>query len=161
MGNPDAKVHIVEFFDPACETCAQFHPFVKNILKENKGKIKLTLRYATFHEGSEYIVKILEAAKKQGKYLETLDLAFQTQSHWAIHHKANPEIFWRFLPKIGLDMKKLAKDVMDPKLDKLIAQDMKDAKALGANKTPSYFVNGKPLQKFGYQELKDLINSEL
>ena len=26
VGKPDAKVHIVEFLDPACETCAQFYP---------------------------------------------------------------------------------------------------------------------------------------
>ena len=26
QGNPEAKVHIVEFLDPACETCASFYP---------------------------------------------------------------------------------------------------------------------------------------
>ncbi len=30
MGNPEAKVHIVEFLDPACETCALFFPMVKD-----------------------------------------------------------------------------------------------------------------------------------
>ncbi|NCB55536.1 MAG: disulfide bond formation protein DsbA, partial [Epsilonproteobacteria bacterium] len=30
LGNPDAKTTIVEFFDPACETCKSFYPFVKN-----------------------------------------------------------------------------------------------------------------------------------
>ncbi|MGI9232054.1 MAG: thioredoxin domain-containing protein, partial [Woeseiaceae bacterium] len=28
-GDPNAKVHIVEFLDPACETCAVFYPMVK------------------------------------------------------------------------------------------------------------------------------------
>jgi protein-disulfide isomerase len=28
QGNPDAKVHIVEFLDPSCETCAVFYPMV-------------------------------------------------------------------------------------------------------------------------------------
>ena len=28
-GDPDAPVHIVEFLDPACETCAVFYPHVK------------------------------------------------------------------------------------------------------------------------------------
>ena len=27
-GDPNAKVHIVEFLDPACETCALFYPMV-------------------------------------------------------------------------------------------------------------------------------------
>ncbi len=46
-------------------------------------------------------------------------------------------------------------------MDKLVAQELADAKALGATKTPSYFVNGKPLQQFGYEQLKELIYSEL
>ena len=44
VGPDDAKVQLVEFFDPACETCAQFHPYVKEIMKENEGKIQLVLR---------------------------------------------------------------------------------------------------------------------
>lgn len=54
VGNKDAKVQLVEFFDPACETCALFHPHVKEILKNNDEKIKLVLRYAPFHENSDY-----------------------------------------------------------------------------------------------------------
>ncbi len=161
VGNKDAKVHLVEFFDPACETCAQFHPLVKEIMKKNEGKIRLTLRYAPYHQGSDQVVKMLEAARKQGKFTQTLEMMFATQKYWASHHKPNPQILWQFLPKLGLDIDKLVKDMKDPSMDKLIAQELADAKALGATKTPSYFVNGKPLQKFGYQHLKDLIYSEL
>ncbi|WP_407637466.1 thioredoxin domain-containing protein [Desulfocapsa sulfexigens] len=28
LGSDDAKVYIVEFIDPACETCAAFVPFI-------------------------------------------------------------------------------------------------------------------------------------
>ena len=38
IGNEDAKVQLVEFFDPACETCALFHPHVKEIMKKMRGK---------------------------------------------------------------------------------------------------------------------------
>jgi len=161
IGNKDAKVHLVEFFDPACETCAQFKPLVEKIMEDNKDKIRLTLRYAPYHSGSDYVVKMLEAARKQGKFEETLDMMFATQKYWASHHQPNPQVLWQFLPKIGLDIDKLVVDMKDPELDKLIAQELADAKVLGANKTPSYFVNGKPLQKFGYKQLKELIYSEL
>ena len=160
IGSKDAKVHLVEFMDPACETCAQFHPFVKDLMKKNEGKIRLTLRYATFHEGSDVVVKMLEAARLQGRYIESLEMMFMTQRYWASHHHPQPELLWEFLPKLGLDMDKLAQDMKNPALDKLIAQDMADAKVLGASKTPSYFVNGKPLQTFGYEPLKKLIYSE-
>ena len=32
LGSADAKVHIVEFLDPACETCAEFYPQVKRMM---------------------------------------------------------------------------------------------------------------------------------
>ena len=62
IGNRNAKVTIVEFFDPACETCKAFYPFVKHLMAENPGKIKLIVRYTPFHQGSDYVVKLLEAA---------------------------------------------------------------------------------------------------
>jgi len=161
IGNKDAKVHLVEFFDPACETCAQFKPLVEKIMEDNKDKIRLTLRYAPYHSGSDYVVKMLEAARKQGKFEETLEMMFTTQEYWASHHQPKPQVLWQFLPKLGLDIDQLVIDMKDPKLDDLIKQDLADAKILGATKTPSYFVNGKPLQKFGYKQLKELIYSEL
>lgn len=160
VGPEDAKVHLVEFFDPACETCAQFHPLVKQIMKENKDKIRLTLRYAPFHHGSADSVKMLEAARKQGKFNETLEMMFATQRHWTQHHEVKPEILWDFMHRMDLDMDQLVKDIQDPSMNKLIEQDLADAQVLGAKKTPSYFVNGKPLQEFGYEQLKELIYSE-
>jgi len=49
----------------------------------------------------------------------------------------------------------------DPAIAKLIAQDMADAKTLNVRKTPGYFVNGRPLQEFGYRQLHELVQSEL
>lgn len=160
-GNPDAKVELVEFFDPACGTCAQFHPYVKEIMKKNEGKIKLVYRYAPFHRNSDYAVKMLIGAKKQGKFEEALEMMFDTQQYWVQNHAANLDVLWKILHKTSLDMEKLSKDMMDPKLDLIVAQDLADAKVLNATKTPSYYVNQKPLQQFGLQQLKDLINSEL
>jgi protein-disulfide isomerase len=161
LGDDDAKVYIVEFMDPACETCAAFSPFVKQMMAANPGKIKLVLRYAPFHDGADYFVTILEAAKKQGKYWETLDVMFKSQPYWASHSHPQPEKLWDFLPKAGLDMARLKEDMKDPAIATLIAQDVADAKMLNVRKTPGYFVNGRPLQEFGYRQLQDLVESEL
>jgi hypothetical protein len=120
MGSKNAKVHLVEFFDPACEMCAQFHPLVKGIMKKNEGKIRLTLRYAPFHENSDKAAMILEAARKQGKFAETLEMMFATQQHWITHHKPNIERLWSFLPRIGIDMHRLVEDLKDPKLMEIV-----------------------------------------
>ncbi len=162
IGNKDAKVQLVEFFDPACETCAQFHPYVKEILKKNKGNVKLVLRYAPFHKGSDMAVKMLLAANEQGKFMDVLEFMFYTQRYWTQHHEVKPQILWRILPKVkGLDMDKMSQSMDNPKFDQIITQDLADAKTLGATKTPGYFVNGKPLQTFGLDNLIQLIDSEL
>ncbi len=161
LGSDDAKVYIVEFMDPACETCAAFSPFVKKIMAANPGKIKLVLRYAPFHDGADSFVKILEAARMQGKYWETLEVMFKTQHIWASHGNWQPQKLWEVLPRAGVDIEQIKKDMHDPAIAKIIAQDMADVKALNVQKTPGYFVNGKPLQVFGYKQLQQLIQSEL
>jgi protein-disulfide isomerase len=161
LGSDDAKVFLVEFMDPACETCAAFSPLVKQIMDANPGKIKLVLRYAPFHDGADYFVKILEAAKKQGKYWETLDVMLKSQAYWTSHHVAQPQKIWQFLPKVGLDLDQIKKDMNDPAIEKIIDQDLADAKTLNVRKTPGFFVNGKPLETFGRQQLYELIQSEI
>ncbi len=161
LGDDDAKVFLVEFMDPACETCAAFSPLVKQMMKNNPGKIKLILRYAPFHDGAEYFVKILEAAKKQGKYWETLDVMFKSQPYWASHHNPQPQKIWQFLPKAGLDLEQIKQDMKDPAIVKIIEQDLADAKTLNVRKTPGFFVNGKPLETFGREQLYQLIQSEI
>ena len=161
LGSDDAKVYLIEFMDPACETCAAFFPFVKQIMDANPGRIKLVLRYAPFHEGADYSVKILEAAKKQGKYWETLEMMYKTQRLWTRYHKVQPQNIWPLLPQAGVDVERIRKDMTDPAIAKLIDQDLADAKTLNVRKTPGYFVNGRPLQKFGSRELLNLVQSEI
>lgn len=161
LGSDEAKVYIVEFMDPACETCAAFAPFVKQIMDANPGRIKLVLRYAPFHDGADYFVKILEATKLQGKYWETLDIMYKSQPYWASHHSPKPQLIWQFLLNTDLDVEKIRKDMTDPAIEKIIEQDLADAKTLNVRKTPGFFVNGKPLQTFGYQQLQELIESEI
>jgi protein-disulfide isomerase len=161
LGSDEAKVYLVEFMDPACETCAAFSPLVKQIMDAYPGKIKLVLRYAPFHDGAEDFVKILEAAKKQGKYWETLDIMYKSQPHWASHHNPQPQRLWQFLPMAGLNVEQIKKDMNDPAIVKIIEQDMADAQTLNVRKTPGYFVNGKPLQTFGYQQLQQLVQAEI
>ena len=161
LGSDDAKIYLVKFSDPGCETCSAFHPFVKKLMADNPGKIKLVIRYATFHKGSDYMVKILEAARKQGKFWETLEVMYNTQNYWASHHDPKPQLIWRFLPETGLDLDRLRKDMNNPEIEKIIKQDLSDIRTLNVRKTPGFFVNGKPLESFGYRQLQELIDSEI
>ena len=53
FGSANAPVTVVEFFDPSCEACRAFYPYVKQILAENPNDVRLVLRYVLFH-GSPY-----------------------------------------------------------------------------------------------------------
>jgi protein-disulfide isomerase len=160
-GDPDAKVTIVEFFDPACETCRAFYPFVEQMLEANPGRIRLVLRYTPFHDGSDYVVKVLEAAREQGKYWEVLEAAFASQPAWASHRHPQPEKIWQYLGKTGLDFEQARADMHSSVITGRIRQDMSDARQLKVSKTPSYFVNGQPLLQFGYEELQTLVDGAL
>lgn len=161
IGNANAPVHIVEFFDPACGTCREFYPLVKNLMAANEGKIQLSVRYAPFHPGSDQVVKALEAARQQGMFWQALETLFATQPDWVVNHRANPQVALNQLARIGLDMNRLQADMNSPEIARLIEQDLADAKALNVTATPEYFVNGKPLPSFGYQQLKDLVDDAL
>ncbi|GKT12106.1 MAG: hypothetical protein ISEC1_P1081 [Thiomicrorhabdus sp.] len=161
-GNPNAKVTIVEFFDPACHTCKQFHPVIVDLLQKYPAKIQLVVRYSPFHQGSDQMVAILEASRKQNKFWDTLELMYETQDNWAINHQARADLFWSYLKTTKLlDMERMIKDLNDPAIGQVIQQDLADGKTLGANKTPTFFVNGKPLPSFGYDQLINLVNNEL
>lgn len=161
LGPADAKVVIVEFLDPACEACRDFAPHLKDLLALHTGKIRLVLRYAPFHQGSDTMVKILEAARKQGQYWETLQVMFDTQPHWASHHHPQPDKIWKFLSSAGLNIEKIRSDMNDPSILEILRQDIADVQTLGVRKTPSFFVNGKPLPSFGLSQLKSLVAEEI
>ncbi|MBL7002480.1 MAG: thioredoxin domain-containing protein [Gammaproteobacteria bacterium] len=161
MGSKNAKVTIVEFFDPACETCKAFHPLVKQLMDENPGKVNLVMRYVPLHQGSDYVVALLEAARLQNKFWETLEATFKSQSVWASHHKPQPKKLWLLLAGVNLDFNKAKADMNTQAVLQNINQDISDAKQLGVTKTPGYFVNGKPLINFGYKQLQLLVENEI
>ncbi|MDP1899214.1 MAG: thioredoxin domain-containing protein [Rubrivivax sp.] len=161
FGNADAKVHIVEFFDPACETCAVFFPHVKKMLSANPDRIRLSVRHVPFHKGSDQVVRVLEAARKQAKYLPTLEALYASQPRWAVQHEARMDQVWEALGGLGLDLDRLRNDMQAPEISQRMAQDMEDARVLGVTKTPEFFVNGRPLPSFGLEQLKSLVNEEL
>lgn len=161
LGKAEAPVVIVEFLDPACETCRAFYPRVKEMLAANPEQIRLVLRYAPFHKGSDKVVAVLEAARKQGKFWPTLEALLASQAEWAPHHTPQLDLVWPHLEGLGLNMEQMAFDLTAPEIAKVIEQDLADAKTLNVTKTPEFFVNGKPLPSFGWEQLQGLVDEAL
>ena len=163
VGPDTAKVTVVEFFDPACETCKAMHAPVKQLLASYPGQVRMVVRYAPFHHGSEDVVKMLEAARLQGKYWQVLDVMYETQARWASHHHPQPELLWTLLPEAGLDldMERLRTDAGSMAIASLVQADKEALQALDVRKTPTFFVNGRPLPSFGMRQLATLLSEEI
>lgn len=161
LGRVDAPVVIVEFLDPACETCRAFYPLVKKMIAADPDRIRLVLRYAPFHQGSDKVVAVLEAARKQGKFWQALEAVLAAQAEWAPHHTPQVALVWKHLDGLGLNFEQLRTDMLAPEIASVIKQDIEDARALNVTKTPEFFVNGKPLPSFGYEPLKRLVDDAL
>jgi protein-disulfide isomerase len=161
LGRPDAKVTIVEFIDPACGTCAALYPAVKEMLAQHPDKLRLVLRHAPFHPGVDQVIALVEAARRQDRFWPALEALLATQERWTANHRPDVEQARRILAGIGIDMARLTADAADPAIAALIAQDAADARLLGVDKTPEFFVNGRPLPSFGLQQLATLVGEEL
>ena len=161
IGDPNARVHIVEFLDPACETCAMFYPMVKQWMNEVPGKMRLSIRHVPFHRGSDYAVRVLEASREQGKYWETLEALLSTQREWTQNHTVLQDRILPAIADVGLDMGKLEDDMN--RMDVLVRmeRDQEDAKTVQVRATPEYYVNGRPLPSFGREQLATLVREEL
>jgi len=156
-GNPDAKVHIVEFLDPACETCREFYPLVKGLMAANPDRVRLSVRYVAFHKGSDFVVKALLASKKQGKYWQTLETLLASQPTWVVQHTVQPDRVWAQLAPVGLDLDRLMTDMGSAEVAAAMAADAEDARVLKVVQTPEYFVNGRSMPTFGSEQLQRLV----
>ena len=161
LGPADAPVVIVEFLDPACETCAVFYPLVKNMMAAHPDRIRLVLRWAPFHAGAPDVVAMLEAARRQDLFWPALERLLATQAAWAINHTADFPLALMQLQGLGLDTERLMADMADPAIGALIRQDVADGATLNVRATPEFFVNGKPMPSFGYEQLLGLVREAL
>lgn len=161
LGPADAPVHIVEFLDPACGTCALFYPMVKQWLAEAPDQLRLSIRHVPFHDGADYAVQVLEAARAQDLYWETLEQLLATQDQWTRNHRVLQDRVLPALEGVGLNMDRLQTDLNNFDIKTRMEQDMKDAVTLKVSATPEYFVNGRPLPSFGQQQLVNLVREEL
>ena len=168
LGPADAKVTLVEFLDPECESCAAFSPVVKKIMQDHNGKIRLVVRYLNQHPNSDKAANLLEVAGEQGKYWQAHDYLMQKQPEWGtIHGPATtvqpdvPALFKKYATELGLDQSKIEAAERERRFQEKFQRDMRDGRTLGIRQTPSFFVNGRRLMRFGEADLRALIQDEL
>ncbi len=169
LGPENAKVTIVEFLDPECESCAAFAPAVKRVMKEFEGNTRLVIRYMPFHRNSRIAASYLEAAGEQGKYWEMMDKMFENQDQWGeIHgpgpHPVRPEptsLFEKWAGEIGLNIEQLRASSQEKKHMEKVDRDAADGRKLGVRGTPTIFVNGRRLNRLDPDQLRAMVETEM
>ena len=169
VGPADAKVTVVEFLDPECESCAAFGPTVKKLQKDYDPKVRLVIRYMPLHPNSVPAATFLEAAGEQGKFWQALELLFEKQPEWGTVHGAPasapkpdvPKLLEQYTMQLGLDVNKFTEALKQNKYSAKLERDRRDGQTLGVRQTPTIFVNGRRLMRLDGAELKSMIDQEL
>jgi protein-disulfide isomerase len=140
-GARHAKVTIVEFSDFQCPFCGRVIPTVKEILQKYPRDVEVVFvnQPLPFHEHAKDAAKAFLAASKQHKAWELHDKMFANQQALTVPELEN------YAKEVGLDVPRWKKERDDPATDKVLAEDQALASSVGANGTPTFFINGREL----------------
>lgn len=143
IGNPNAKVTVVEFSDFECPYCSQAAPKVHDIIKAYPEDVKVYfLHYPlSFHKTALPAAVAAACAHKEGKFWEMHDKLFANQQGLI-------EGFFKASAKeIGLDETKFAACLEDASVKDAVNKDLEQGTNAGVEGTPSFFINGVPYAK--------------
>lgn len=81
-------------------------PVLAEIRKHYPQPVRIIMGYATVHDGSETVARILETARIQDIFEPVPDGLLATQPQWADHSGPQLDIAWAAAVKAGFDIKK-------------------------------------------------------
>lgn len=170
LGDPQAKIKLVEYADFQCPACAGFSsvfPEVYKTINDKYGSSTLSLTYKYFplvsiHRNALLAAYSAEAARAQGRFWDLEKVLFAKQDEWGetLDAKSRIEGYARDL---GLDMAKFVEERDSQKTKDTVNIALAEATKLGLTHTPSVFMNGKEMvdMQLSASYLEKAIESEL
>ena len=166
IGNPDAKVTVIEYASYTCPHCASFHAGTFKDLKKNyidTNKINFVFREVYFDRYGLWASMIARCAGPE-KFFGLTDLMFQSQSSWT--RAGEPAAIIDELRKLGrlagIDGETLEVCLNDnDKAKTLIAWYQEKAGADNIDSTPSFIINGKKHTNMSFAEMSEIIDADL
>ena len=158
QGTANSPVTIVMFSDFQCPSCSATHPVLKKVMAEYPGKIKFVVRdfpLESIHENAFSAAIAANAAAKQGKYFEYIELLYGDQEH------LGKDAYLKFAEKLGLNQKKFELDLNDKAVADEIRKDIADGDEYGVGGTPTIFINGVKVRRATPEGLRQAIDSAL
>jgi protein-disulfide isomerase len=140
LGNPDGDLTIVEFFDYQCGYCKKGLPEVMAMVESDKN-VRLVLKeYPVLGAASVMASRAAIASIEQDKYPE-FHLALMKSTG-----KLTAARIDEIATDVGLNVKKLHKDMDDASITSMLAGNKAVASALGVTGTPSFVIGDELYQ---------------
>ncbi|MBK9033774.1 MAG: thioredoxin domain-containing protein [Myxococcales bacterium] len=158
-GPDDAAVTIVVWSDFLCPYCANQAPILDGLVAAHPRDVRLVYRHLPLimHVGAELAAEAAVEAGRQGKFW-----AFHDQLFAASKGGLPRDVLLERGKLAGLDVAALAAALADHRHRDVVAADAAAALSLGANGTPTLFVNGRALPGMvDRDELESVIAVEL
>ena len=153
IGNEDAEVTVVEFFDYNCGYCERAIADLIKLIDSNPN-IKVVLKeYPILNDNSYDLAKLSLSAGLQGKYFEFHSILLSTKGTVSYDQAL------KIAADIGLDILKLEDDFKSQQVNDIIANTKVLGYSLAVSGTPAYFVGDIKLAgAVGYETLQEVVN---
>lgn len=141
-------VTLIEYGDFQCPACGQFHPLLKQLKEEYKGKVTFQFRHyplTEIHQNALISSRAAEAAGMQDKFFEMHDQLYENQQSWSTSTNPTP-IFEGYAERLGLDMDKFRTDMRSEQTNSAVQADRNYAKAQGYQSTPTFVINDQKIE---------------
>ncbi len=158
FGKATAPVTVIMFSDFQCSACAATHPVLKKVLADYGDRARLVVRdfpLESVHENAFSAALAANAANKQGKFFEYIEVLYRNQENLDAASLKN------YAAELGLNVKQFELDLSDEKAAAEVRKDMAEAMNLGARGTPTIFVNGLKLNRLSIEAFKGAIDRAL
>lgn len=167
LGNPMAKVQVIEYASFTCPHCAAFHTNAFEDLKKSyidTGKIRFIFREVYFDQFGLVASVIGRCSGNTDDYFSFVDKVFTEQQQWMASRDGNTIL--NELVAIGKST-----GLTDEQLQACLSDDAKsaallnayqtNAKADGIRSTPSFIVNGKLMLNSSFETFSQVLDKEL
>lgn len=165
VGAGNKNVTLIEYGDFQCPACKAYVPIVQQIKAEYGDDIKFQFRHyplVQIHPNAFIASRAAEAAGKQNKFFEMHDLLYENQDIWAGSNDPT-ETFNGYATQLQLNLDQFKTDMNAQATADVINADVKAAKDIGANSTPTFVLNGTKIEQNpqSYEDFKKLIDNEI
>jgi protein-disulfide isomerase len=148
-GPTDAKVTVVEFSDYQCPFCEQYYTQTEGQVQKDyidSGKIRYIHRDRPlpFHPTAHIAAEAARCAGDQNKYWEFHDQLFLHQNDWVSLSDPSTQ-YATYAQSVGMNSSKFSQCLSSGKFKADVDADLNMATSIGANGTPTFYINGKPL----------------